>query len=303
MSHLGNIYFYVIVLIIIICLLAITITNTIYFTDIHNSDISNISSSQSQQLIFLNMLVSILLFISIIFIGYMISRDYEKGKNIKVIEKELNAKKYEFESMIDDIDKIRDEKIKKEMTRKAMKDILKELDDPKKMTEAQNKKLHMHLDKLKAKIKIMEDESNNLIKANAELRNKLNDNKQTISNLSEVNLDLQREIEEQINNNQSILSENVPEVKFIPDIIFDEPKSDLISNIFPNDASVTEVLKEIPRTSIIEPIEDEPTYDYEIPVNRDIVPKYESYDSKKDNNVISDYKPFKTSFLNLLNKK
>ena len=70
MDHLGNVYFYFVLLLIIIILIAILIANSIYFTDIYNSNCQNTSS---QQILLLNIFNTILLLFTIFFVIYMIN--------------------------------------------------------------------------------------------------------------------------------------------------------------------------------------------------------------------------------------
>lgn len=107
MDYLGNIYFYLFILIILVFLIAIFIANSIYFTDIYDSNSEKTSASQFQKLIFLNLIAVILLIISFFVVFYIMGNSvYFKNEMTK---KTLAEETKNFNEKIKYIEKLNKE--------------------------------------------------------------------------------------------------------------------------------------------------------------------------------------------------
>lgn len=112
MNYMGNIYFYFFILVILIFLIAIFIANAIYFTDIYDANSEKTSSSQFQNLIFLNIAAVILLFISLFLIFYLTNNNYSYFENDEkiILYNETNK----FNNNIKNLEKMKELKSNKD---------------------------------------------------------------------------------------------------------------------------------------------------------------------------------------------
>ena len=310
MDKLGSTYFFIIILIITICLFIIAVVNSVYYTDVNSKGSSTLSSTQLQQLIYLNIASAVLLFLCLFLVGYMMIVPNNKVKQIEVLKEAENEKREEFDNTIDDVENIRTDREKKLMTKQAMIELSSSLQIPLNKSRDENKKLKKEMDKLSRKVKIMSKEIDNLLLANNELENKHSDllesntmlekrNNDLLENIDYIDKDykLKLEILEQMKNKDSLFDE--VEETISTDSLFDEQYNKNIipiSDLFNEEASLDEVLEEIPMSSVID---DTPkTFDYGLQVNRTT---YSSYIPTQNTTPIAlsstMYKPFTTSFL------
>lgn len=297
MDKLGSTYFFVVILLITICLFVIMIVNSVYFTDIHNKGSENLSNTQSQQLIYLNMLTAILLFICLILLGYMMIVPNKKSEQIKHMNNTKEEKLLEFDNVINDVEKMRNDREKKIKTKKAMIELSDNLKVPLDKSIEENKKLKKEIGKLSAKVKLMDEEINNLFHANTELEY---DNNKLIADLDEKDKDykLKLEILEEEKNKESIFDLIDDPYLISSNSLFDNSfKSNITSipELFDENASLEKVLEEIPMSSVID--YSDKSYDYDLPVNRTNYTSYKTDSIVDQIPKVSNYKPFIPSFL------
>ena len=120
METFGNLYFYILLLIIILFLIGITITNSVYFSESYNQGSENLSSYQSQQLVILNVIACVLLFVSFIFICYMIFSKSIIDKDLDISNKLLIEHENKIDNKIHELDIIDKQKSKREKNKKSM---------------------------------------------------------------------------------------------------------------------------------------------------------------------------------------
>lgn len=330
-----------------IILIVVTLLNAVYFTDVYNDGSENLSSKQSQQLIILNSVSCFLLFVALICISYICMNDSDKFKNLTTIEGIFNKKKEELDNKIDEMELIKDEQNKKEKTREEITQIVKTLEESKTVVQKESKTLKEQNNNLQSKIidlKVnygsLHEEHKNLTKTNKQLEEELIKHKQIIDEMDK-NLKLKEELELSRKNEGSILTEGP---QYEDDVESDSQavdesiknKSNLFDNshkvegvpipsLFPENASLDQILEEIPRTSILSNDYNKKEYDYGINIKREQKPEsttyesfnytkkspeenqinrngYFSYQKSSVNNPVqetpkSDYKPYTHSFL------
>lgn len=295
-NSLGSIYFYTAVLFIIIFMFAITLTNCIYYTDIYNTGSENLSESESQQLMYFNMITCILLFVCLMMVGYMMI-DYNKNiDKIKKLDENIIIKREIIEEKEEELDN----EIKKIKTKEEMYKIVEMMEVPIKKATSENKKLIHEINELNAKVEDVESKMKQLHDINGKL---LEENK----SLYETDKDylLKLELSKTKNKKSSLFGEeiDIQDSAFTKADLFDsfgKDKKMSVSSLFPENASFSDVLKSLPLTSVIETNKDEKDYDYgiEVPRDRTIESKYESYTpGVVKSPVVKGYKPFLRSFL------
>lgn len=284
MDHLGNNTFYIVVIITFICLLAIAIANTIYFADIYNTGSENLSSTQSQQLTFLNVILVILCIFGIIMIGYMIYKPYERAVENMSLNEILNERNKEYDLKVIEADVIKDEIIKKLKVREEMNKIIKKMEIPKKKLAKENSSLQNEITKLLDELKELKehvgelyDEKGNLIKTNEQLIAELAKHKILIDD-SDKNPELMKALEKAKENQDSIFYQGITNDEIINGIedtnneTHNSVSEDNLSNTFnmdklyPEGSSLTDILDEIPRSSILTNPHNERKYNYSVNV-------------------------------------
>lgn len=284
MDCLGNNTFYIIAIITFICLLAIAIANSIYFIDIYNTGSENLSSTQSQQLSILNIILVPLCIIGIIMIGYMIYKPYERVIENTNLDTILNEKTREYDLKKIEIDTIKDDIVKKLKIREEMNKIIKKMEIPKKKLETENKSLQTEVTKLLDELKELKDhvgelydEKGNLIKTNEQLIAELTKHKILIDDVDK-DPKIMEALEKAKENKDSIFYQGIIDDNIISglnDINYESDnksmESDLdntfnIDRIYQEGSSLTDILNEIPRSSILSNPNKEKTYDYSVNV-------------------------------------
>lgn len=213
---LGSIYFYVLLLVILIVLIGIAIANAIYFADIYNNGSENLSQTQSQQLIILNIVVVILLAFCSCFVVYMMSQKSDD----KMINEELQMKALEKRNELDSkLQGINDFTIQREQRQNVKTEMFK--------LEKAVKKPHNRLKKESSKMKRMyEDELNDKESKIVELEEELGEMEKQVAETEKSKMDIlsvkDTEIESlknEIDNHKEKLDEMDKDLKLKADII------------------------------------------------------------------------------------
>ena len=285
----------------------VTIMNSVYFVDIYNDGSENLSTSQSKQLIVLNIVTCLLLFIGIFLIIYMLMLPSVSDMKTKELVMITDKKQIEFEEKLDEFKDINDEIEKKKETRDQITRIVSSIDNSRKVAATENKtlkkkvtKLSTELEDLKENYGDLYDEHGNLIKTNEQLEVELRKHKQIIDEMDK-NIKLKERLEEARKDKPSVIMEGSSEIDTVENSIESVLKDPIdyreslfgkdhkistvpIPNLFPDDASLDEILDELPRSSIITDDHKEQNYDYGLnikPEQDTSIPKYESFNYTK----------------------
>ena len=282
MDSLGNNTFYIVIIVIFICLLAIAIANSIYFTDIYNTGSENLTSTQSQQLSILNIILVPLCFIGIIMISYMIYSPYEKSiQNDNLIEimkeknREYDLKIIEVDSIVNNIDKRK--KMKEEMHK-----IVKKMEIPLKRLQQKNKSLKNDLGKISNELKELKenvgdlyDKDGNLIKTDEQLVAELEKHKLLIDDV-DVDSKIIDSLKIAKESKDSIFYQGITDDDILVSLdnntttdTYDNTYN--INELYPERSSLTDILDEIPRSSILSNPNKEKEYNYGINSKSNII--------------------------------
>lgn len=317
MRHLGNIYLYIVLLVITIFLIAISIANSIYFKQVNEDHSQNLSSSQSQQLVILNIVLIILLAICFIAFGYMLYDPFNKA----IIESKLNIKldnyDKEFNEKLMIAETLQQERNKKKQTIKEMKTTIKVDNEINSNLKKENKKLKNKVKSLKEEINLTpiptEDEFNPEL--NSELQKAVlnptsifyDDNSdKEVENINLTSIDddfneaLNRELQFANINPTSIFHEDIENNHLTDNVIlnrdnrlFDEIINNFIEDLenenfevnytkfYPTEEQpLDEILNEMPATDFEDEQKEEVSYDYGVNIpkeNTDTKRGYESF--------------------------
>lgn len=312
MNHLGSVYLYIALLVITIILFIVSIVNCVYYTDVYNDGSDNLSESETQQLLILNVILVLLLFCVIIFIIYMISVPSVTSIKKNELERITDKKRTEFDEKIDEFIDMNDEINKKRATREQITKIVSSLEKSKGKTTNENKSLKKELNKVSTELEDLKqhygdlyDEHGNLLKTNEQLENELQKHKLLIDDMDK-DIKLKERLEKARIDNSSVLMEGSIDPNNVStsiDSTIDSFKSSLqdskpslfgkdhkisvvsIPELFPENASLDEILDEIPRSSIMSGIDKkDKDYDYGINVEREnqLHPhRYESFNFRR----------------------
>lgn len=290
MKPLGDLNLYIVLLFIIIILFAIVIANSVYFTDIYNDGSENLTSSQSQSLMILNGILAILLLISCFIVIYMIRSPVDRVDNLAISTEMLKHKTEELEDKLTDVSEIAEDRNKKQQINKQITELLNAKTKP---LELKNKTLKSQLEQEFERHKTLESELEEMEEEVVGLKekvNKLDDTKSSLeqeleihkSLLDEVDIDLKLKTEllEAKRSNLSLFSEGIfNESEY--DNLFENQRlpSKSIPDLFPENASLDQILDEIPRSSFFEDSHKEKSYDYGFDVPRETTTQvgYPSY--------------------------
>lgn len=301
-NSLGSIYFYIVILFIIIFMFAITFTNSLYYSDIYDKGSENLSKSESQQIMYFNIVTSVLLFISLIMVAYMMVQSSVSDEKIKLLNEDIANKRLIVEEKEDEFkDEIIKEKTKKKMVKllEMMQEPIEKANKQKNMVDEKNKTLSHEIDELNAKIEDIELDNKKLRNINDKLSN-------NYKSLYETDKDylLKIQIKDSKNNKNSLFGEELTSDKNFTDKTvfesFDKESKMSVPSLFSENASFSEVLKRIPLTSVYNKNKEDKKYDYNISIPREkpLVEPYKiSIPSIQNNNKMNGYKSYLNSFL------
>lgn len=269
MDHLGSIYIYIALLVITVIMFIVTIMNSVYFADIYNDGSENLSKSQSQQLIVLNIVTCFLLFISIILIIYMCMvpsvTDIKKNELDLVVDK----KQSEFDERLDEFEDIKDEVEKKKQLRKQLSKIVSLVDSSRDQVELENEFLKKEVIRLMSDLEDINGDYGDLYDHHGDL--------------FKTNRELKERLEQAGRDKTSIIMEGESDYK--ESLFGKDYKSSVvpIPILFPDEDSLDEILDEIPKSSIITDENEEKSYDYGLNIQPIKSSRYKSYDYEKSN--------------------
>lgn len=285
----------------------ITIMNSIYFGDIHNEGSENLSSSESERLLILNIVTCLLLFMAIILILYMYMVPSSSDMKSKELAKISDKKQLEYEEKLDEFKEVTDEVEKKKETRDQITKIVSSVESKRKVATEENNslkkevtKLSTELDDLKQHYGDLYDEHGNLIKTNEQLEIELSKHKSLLDEMDK-NIKLKEKLEEARKNGKSVIMEGSSEIDSIENSInsFQTQHSSYteslfgkdhkisvvpIPSLFPENASLEDILDEIPRSSIMTNGKEEQDYDYGIDIKSEDyskTPEYRSFNFRR----------------------
>jgi len=172
METLGNIYFYILLIVIVIFLIGITITNSVYFSQIYTEGSDELSHQESEQLIILNVIIIITLFFSLGSIIYMISSTSKSKIALDLSYIKIKDEEDKIEIMIDKLDQIKDKQEKKEKTKNIMIKLYRKLKKSQLEKDEQLKKLGY-------KVRIVSDKQKDINSTKKEDKNKTSQSFQT----------------------------------------------------------------------------------------------------------------------------
>lgn len=286
-----------------IIMFIVTIMNSVYFVDIYNDGSENLSTSQSQQLIVLNIVTCLLLFIAIILIIYMLMIPSVGDTKTKQLAMIADEKQKKIEEKLDEFKDIKNEIKKKKETREQLTKIVSSIDNIRKDTSTENKSLKKKVTKLSTELEDLKenygdlyDEHGNLIKTNEQLEVELRKHKEIIDEMDK-NIKLKERLEEARKDKTSIIMEGSSEIDSIENSIESISENSIdykeslfgkdhkisvvpIPSLFPENASLDEILDELPRSSILTDDHKEQNYDYGLnvkPEQNSSTSRYESF--------------------------
>lgn len=321
---LGNIYFYLLLLILLIVLIGITISNAIYFSDIYKNGSENLSSTQAQQLIILNLVVVISMIICGCFTIYMIGHISEMKIVGEDFKKEIEDETMKMDNKLKYIDYITVEKQRKEQTRIEMINLVKKVKMKSKVKSDKLKseisKLQKHVDGLNS-IKLDKEtyvNSEDIVEKENNIDNEILEKEVIISKNDSTPLD--SKVDEELSNNtlekevipldtEVITSKNesTPLDENITMNFIDELKSKTIDNDTPDNENNEE--PSLDYGSLNSPSNDEEIKDNNISLKgykqylRANKNKTESSEDNEDSskNTSKGYKPY-INFFSKMNK-
>ena len=218
MGTLGNLYFYIVLLIIVIFLVAITIANSVYFSDAYNGTSENLSTQQSQQLIILNVVTCVLLFVSLVSISYMIFSKSKSKEKLEISNEILLKDENKVDNMITDLNNVRDQQDKKEKTKESMIKLAREMKKPQiELTKENNglkkeiKMLSNQVKEMTSSISSLQNTNHSLIEEKEQIMEELTSKKKIID-VIDMDENVRHDVIVSEHNKESIFNDGISDI-------------------------------------------------------------------------------------------